>query len=93
MVCADNCYLQSILLVMACTKDVKRSTSHASRPTVDAISRPPCTAAQAPRLMPAGPPLMPAGTKLFRSGNGFISKEDLMSLVFPSPFFSLAIMR
>ena len=41
MVCADNCYLQSILLVMACTKDVKRSTSDASRPTADAISRPP----------------------------------------------------
>ena len=73
MVCADNCYLQSIL-VMVCTKDVKRSTSDASRPTVDAISRPPCTgpctAAQAPRLMPAGPPLMPGGTKSFRSGNG-----------------------
>ena len=74
MVCADNCYLQSILLVMACTKDVKRSTS-ASRPTADAISRPPCTAAQAPRLMPAGPPLMPAGTKLFKSGNGLFLKK------------------
>ena len=70
MVCADIYYLQSLLLVMAFTKDVKRSTSAASRPTLDAISRPPCTGAQAPRLMPAGPPLMPGGTKSFRSGNG-----------------------
>ena len=61
---------------MVCTKKhVKKSTSDASRPAADAISRPPSTATQAPRLMPAGPPLMPAGIKSFRSGNGLFLKE------------------